>query len=220
MSITTYIQELQERKEISYMQLAKEIGITYPSMMSLKNGLVSSISNNLLTKLAEYEGRKKEDILYDIFIADLNENIDVTSLKYICKKNIEGYMTNYPYSILNPYIQGYIIFDGVYSKKRIGNNYTLVQSWENLCKEHWQQFGIHRTVEWSRDDYIKLFRNEEIYISNVIAYAIQRIQINKNDVIKGYDILFRTDQQFDYKLATKFMVYPKYLKVNLILTDN
>lgn len=217
MSISTYIQELQEKKDISYMQLAKEIRITYPSMMSLKNGLVSSISDKLLTNLSEYEGREKEDILYDIFIADLDVAIDVISLKYICKKNIEGYMTNYPYSIPNPYLNEDILFDGVYSKKRIGNNFTLIQSWENLCKEHWQQFGIHRTVEWSRDDYIKLCRNEEIYISNVLTYAIQRIQVNKNDAIKGYDILFRPDQQFDYKLANKFLISQKYLKVNLIL---
>ena len=74
MSVATYITNLQEKKQISYMQLAKEIGITYQNMMDLKNGRIAFFSMKVLEKLAIYEQKEKADILFESIDSDIYEN--------------------------------------------------------------------------------------------------------------------------------------------------
>lgn len=217
MSITIYIQALKEKKDISYMQLAKDIGITYQNMMAYKNGLVSSASLKLLKKLSIYENRTQEQILFDIFKSDVNETYSDLALMYLCRQYINDSTIQLNTLIPNPYFNDYMTLDGSYSKKRIGNSVTLVQTWQNLCIEHWDTLKIHSSIAYDRDAYIHIFRNENVYIANVIAWAIQRIQVSNDPIIKGYDILFENDKQnFYYKLVSKYLPQPKYIKINLV----
>ena len=68
MSIKTYIQKLRDEKNVSFMQLAKDIDITYANIMDLKNGRINFPTRKILNKIAKYEGRPVEEVLEDILI--------------------------------------------------------------------------------------------------------------------------------------------------------
>lgn len=217
MSAQSYFIQLKENSGLSYLQLAKEIGITYQNIMDYKNGNIFNISLPVLNKLAKYENRKGDDILFDIFKGELNDICPDLALKYLCKKYIEGhsliFQNNYP----NPFRIGVLYMDGAYVKKRIANSVTVVQTWESIRKEHWKTFKAYQTKPYHRDVFPEVFVNEAMYNASVLAYAVQRIFLLADGKIKGYDIIFdKHTEEFEYNVALQNLPPVKYTKIQLI----
>lgn len=212
MSVATYITKLQKQKEISYMQLAKEIGITYQNMMDLKNGRIAFFSAKVLDKLSKYEQKDKTDIIFESIDSDLYEDSSKCSLKYLCQCAANGYSVTFKPSFPNPFKVGKIYFDGLVSKKRVTNNYTAIDSWETLKKEHLQ---LYKNIEYSRDAYAELFINENVYISSIINYAISKVDLLHDDNIRGYTIIIGDNVLYDFELIKEFL--PKKFKIKISL---
>lgn len=217
MSITTYIHDLKEKEDISYMQLAKNIGISYQNMMDLKNNRISFVSPTVLKKLSSYEKRDQEDILFDIIKSDVEEDFSFLSLKYICSKYLEGYSITINPNIPNPFKVGNMTFDGYLLKKRTGNNYVAVDAWQKIKQEHWKIISTTPKIPFNKDAYTEVFINEPTYIANVISWAVQRILVSNDTSVRGYDILFEEGiDDYDYQLVNEFLVNYSGFKVNLI----
>ncbi|WP_455683999.1 helix-turn-helix domain-containing protein [Thomasclavelia sp.] len=218
MSVAIYIQKLKDTQDISYMQLAKDIGISYQNMMDLKNDRIAFISPTVLKKLSKYENRLQEDILFDILKDDVSEDYSLLTLKYLCSKYIEGYSISINANVPNPLVNGQMTFEGTLLKKRTGNNYIAVDSWQKIRYEHWNIVNKGLQIPFSKDSYADVFVNEPTYIANVISWAVQRIIVSNDKSIKGYDILF--DKEIDdyiYPLVTSLLVKYSAFKVNLLL---
>ena len=61
MSITNYIIELKEKKGLSYMELAKQTGLSYQNIIDIKNDRIQTVSKTVLEKLSKYEKRDRMD---------------------------------------------------------------------------------------------------------------------------------------------------------------
>ncbi len=195
------------------MQLAKEIGITYQNMMDLKNGRIAFFSTKVLDKLAKYEQKDKVDILYESIDSDTYENSSKCALKYLCHCISKGYSVTFKPNFPNPYKIGVFYFDGLVSKKRVVNNYTAVDSWETLKKEHMQ---LYKNMDYSRDAYVQLFINENIYIRSVIDYAVSKIDLLHDDNIRAYTIVVGDEVIYDYSLIKEYL--PRKTKIKISLT--
>ena len=219
MSIATYINSLKDRNNISFMQLAKEIDITYPNMMDLKNGRINFPTRKLLEKLSKYENRSTEDILEDILIDDLDPNYSKRALKYLSAKYMENYSIIYEPNYPNHFRIGRLYFAGMITKKRYSNSYILVDAWETLREEHWKSFRLSNTIEYNKDAFAEIFINERHYIASVIAYAAQKAThiANNNPGIKGYHILFNKDNEgFECANAKLYLTTTPGFKIELI----
>lgn len=217
MSITKYIQDLKESKNISYMQLAKDIGITYQNIMDYKNDRIAFVSPNVLKKLSLYEHRKQEDILFDILISDLDESFSKDSLRYLCHMNVLGYsLTIYP-SFHDKFGFGSIEFEGLLQKKRISNHYIIVDSWDRIKREHQRQFDVKVQEDFERKGTSYFFFNEHLYIANIIAWACQRISITCTDSIKEYHIVYDENKDgFEIGNAKEYMPLIKGINISFI----
>lgn len=213
MSVDKYINNLQKEKDISYMQLAKEIGITYQNMMDLKNGRIAFFSTKVLDKLAKYEQKDKVDILYESIDSDVYEESSKCALKYLCHCISKGYSVTFKPNYPNPFKIGVIYFDGLVSKKRVVNNYTAIDSWETLKKEHMQ---LYKNMEYSRDAYIKLFINENVYIRSVIDYAVSKIDLLHDDNIRAYIIVVGDEVLYDYNFIREYLPQKTKIKISVI----
>lgn len=216
MTIATYMQNLKYRQDLSYMQLAKDIGISYQNMMDLKNGRIVFVSSSVLMKLSKYEKKKQEDILYEILKDDVDDDYPMLALKYMCSKYVEGYSVTINPNVLSPFEIGQIKFNGFLLKKRTGNNYIAIDSWQKIKSEHWNIFKEKSKINFSNDAYIRLFKNKDLYIANVISWAIQRVLISNVQYIKGYTILFENNENNDYNLASKYLVKYSTFKITLL----
>lgn len=219
MAISTYVQKIKDEKNTTYTQLAKDIGVSYQKLMSYKNGSVQFPSLKFLKKLASYENKSPEDVLYDAIDEDFNERMDRISLKYLCKKYADGYAFVLQYHIINQYYIKGIAIDGAYYKTRVSNSYILVQSWESLCKQHWEPFYMRTHIPYTRDSFAEIFLNEHCYFANIIAFAVQRLSISNDKAIKGYDLLFPKKYEYEYGNCKEFLPEIKHIKISLILLD-
>lgn len=219
MSITTYIQKLRDEKNVSFMQLAKDIDITYANIMDLKNGRINFPTRKILNKIAKYEGRPVEEVLEDILIDDLDPNFSKRSLKYLCNKYKEDYSVTFEPNYPNHFRIGRLFFAGMITKKRYSNSYILVDSWEALREEHWKSFLLSNTIKYNRDAFAEVFINERHYIASVIAYASQKAThiAATNPGIKGYHILFHEDREgFECVNAKMYLTTIPGFKIELI----
>lgn len=213
MSVASYITALQEQKQISYMQLVKEIGITYQNMMDLKNGRIAFFSDKVLTKLSLYECKEKADIIYQSIDRDVYDESSLCSLKYLCQYMADGYSVNFRPNFPSPFNIGQMYFDGLISKKRTVNNYTAVDSWETLKIEHMKQY---KNIEYSRDAYADLFMNESIYINSVMNYAISKIDLLHDENIRAYTIIVGNNVIYDLPYIESFIPSKTKLKITIV----
>lgn len=167
MSIGQYMRDLQVKSGVSYMQLAKDIGITYQSIMSIKDDRVAFASLNLLNRLSKYENRPAKDILFDS-IKDDYPCTSTETLHYLCHQYIEGYsFATFNRDIDESHLNK-IFFEGYMQKKRRTNSTIYVNSWEYIKKVHYKQFKTK--VPYHRDAYAEIFNTEHEYYANVIAW--------------------------------------------------
>ncbi|MCD7949306.1 MAG: hypothetical protein LUG12_03455 [Erysipelotrichaceae bacterium] len=213
MSVASYITALQEERQLSYMQLAKEIGITYQNMMDLKNGRIAFFSDKVLTKLSLYENKDKADIIYQSIDKDIYDESSQCSLKYLCQYMADGYSVTFRPNFPDPFKIGVMYFDGLISKKRTVNNYTAVDSWETLKIEHMKQY---KNIEYSRDAYVDLFINEDMYINSVMNYAISRIDLLHDENIRSYTIIVGNNVKYDLPYIENLIPSRTKLKINIV----
>lgn len=117
------------------MELAKQTGLSYQNIIDIKNDRIQTVSKTVLDKLSKYENRDKKNILYDIFYKENEDtllNIHSKSiLLYLCDLYLNSFAIqlspNYPSMIYTHRMY----FETMAYKKRITNNYFLIDSWKN-----------------------------------------------------------------------------------------
>ncbi|MFR7592124.1 MAG: hypothetical protein ACLUVC_11805 [Longibaculum sp.] len=182
-------------------------------MIDLKNGRIALLSDKVLTKLSVYENRNKLDILYDSINDDQYEESSKCALKYLCQCIIDGYSITFKPNYPNPFKTGRIYFEGLVSKKRIVNNYTVVDSWETIKKEHLEQY---RNIEYSRDAYADLFINENMYINSVINYAISKIDLVHDERLRSYILVVGENVSYDESIIMQYIPQKTKIKISIL----
>ena len=89
----------------------------------------------------------------------------------------------------------------------------LFQKRETLKKEHMQ---LYKNMDYSRDVYVQLFINENIYIRSVIDYAVSKIDLLHDDNIRAYTIVIGDEVIYDYSLIKEYL--PRKTKIKISLT--
>lgn len=212
MSLTTYIHNLREQKDISFRQLAIESKISYGNIMDIKNDRIAFPTDTILTKLSKYLDKNREDILFDILKDDVDEDYSKSSLRYISYLGANNYTITINPCSPDPFRARYMYFDGYAYKKRSGNTFTVIDSWSHIKKEHWEIFKLKLNKPLSRDSWIDIFMNESMYVSNVLYFALCRVQQSDFNNIKEFVITY-DDHDYDIDLAKKFL--PKKVGFNI-----
>ncbi|MBS5112643.1 MAG: helix-turn-helix transcriptional regulator [Coprobacillus cateniformis] len=203
MSLTTYIHKLKDEKGISFRQLAIESKISYGNIMDIKNNRIAFPTDSILSKLSKYVGKPKEEILFDILQDDVNESYSKASLHYLSHLGANNYTIVINPNVPDPLRTQMMTFDGYGYKKRSGNTFTVVDSWSHIKKEHWEMFKIKYNTPLDRDSWTEVFINEPMYVSNVLYFALFRVQNSGFNNVKEFVITY-DDQDFDIDFAMKY----------------
>ena len=180
-----------------------------------------------------------------VFIKDLNTN-NLVSNAYITILNIESgksynYITDDTGNInipINEYneLNGPILYISSHNNEYYGSysmnmsNKTLyveedssfrngnlapsaVDSWETLKKEHMNQY---KNIEYSRDAFADLFKNENMYINSVINYAMSKIDLLHDKNIRAYTIVVGQNVDYDLSLIHQFLPQKTKLKISIV----
>ncbi|MCD7893391.1 MAG: helix-turn-helix transcriptional regulator [Erysipelotrichaceae bacterium] len=221
MSITNYIIQLKEKTGLSYMELAKQTGLTYQNIMDIKNDRIQAVSKTVLDKLSKYEKRSKKEMLYDILYKEdeeeLLKHMSKGTLLYLCDLYIDSYgislFPNYP-SIIS--VQK-MTFEAMAYKKRMTNNYMLIDSWANLKKEHWKLF--RKDKNYNKDNFVDYFISENAYLYDVLLYGIGKSIAVKDNALKEYVMIFDKETRADFDLVKGFEIYKVNIKITYLYIE-
>lgn len=198
MSIGTYVNELLKDFEIPPKKLAKKLDMSYQNIMKLKNDESLLPSTKVIKKLAKFEKRKESEVVYDILMTSVSHAFSLEVLDYLSKKACEGYTieldTNYtpilqktkPHSSSKEAREDNftkVYFDGSALKKRSGNTFTVVDSWDNLKVECFKQFKSSANIIHSKNAWASIFRLESHFYNNVVHYALSKLSQYDENVI-------------------------------------
>lgn len=204
MSLTTYIHKLKDEKGLSFRQLSIESKINYGNIMDIKNGRIAFPTDSILNKLSKYLDKSKEEILFNILEDDVDQNYSKSSLRYLSYLGANNYTIVINPNVPDPFRTKMMTFDGYAYKKRSGNTFTVVDSWSHIKKEHWEMFKVKYNKPLDRDSWTEIFINESMYVSNVLYFAICRVQQSGFDNIKELVITY-DDMDSDILLAFKYI---------------
>lgn len=215
MSLTTYIHKMKDEKGISFRQLAIESKISYGNIMDIKNDRIAFPTDTILSKLSKYLGKKREDVLFEILEDDVDQDFSKSSLRYIAYLGANNYTITINPCSPNPFGTGYMYFDGCAYKKRSGNTFTVIDSWSHIKKEHWEMFKLKNNLELDRDSWSNLFFNENMYVSNILYFALCRLQQSDFHNIKEFVIIFDGNDH-DMELVEEFVPDKLGFKIELM----
>lgn len=198
MSVGTYITELLNNYEMTPKKLAKKLDMSYQNVMKLKNDESILPSTKVIKKLAKFEKRKEPKVVYDILMTSIDAASSLEVLDYLSKKACEGYTielgTNYlPISQkTKPHSSSVaarkdnfarVYFGGSAFKKRSGNTFTVVDSWDTLKVECFSQFKSSANIIHSKNAWASIFCHESHFYNNVINYALSKLSQYDENVI-------------------------------------
>lgn len=224
MSITNYIINLKESTDLSYMELAKQIGLTYQNIMDLKNDRIQTVSKTVLSKLAKYENRPKRDVLYDIMYKEDEEEVLKEHSKYVLLYLCDLYLDNCATSLYPNFPSPISItlspmyFGGMAYKKRINNSNMLIDSWDSLKREHWRLFK--RATEYSKDEFAEYYINENAFVYDVLMYAIGKVLTIKEMTVKEYIIVFDKSNEYEMQTVQSFEIEKANFKIKYVYIED
>ena len=216
MSLQTYMEELCKEKGCSFRQLSIDIGITYSNMMDIKNGKVAYASDKLLNKLSAYLGVSKEEAMYRTLQEERRRfQLSEAAVKYLSKLYVDKYMITMNVTYVDPGIPYMLRFAGAAYKKRSGNTLTIVDEWSYIKKRHIDEFIIRDDSSFT-GDWEQIFVYRSSYISNVLAYALMRVQHYKDiDKLQEYVIIFEEKDKEEMRIAERYLPKKTAFKVKL-----
>ena len=157
MSSRSYLDQLKKKYNCNLNTLGKKYGINPNTLNTLytQNGMMSTA---ILEAIAKEEGLLNYEVLYLSLVNEWKHSAE--TLLYLCKMICEDYSVNIFFDDqdkeefrkeLDPYhlrYEPYDAFDGSIQKKRTGNGYSVVKSWNDLEKD--TILSIYN-VDWLED---------------------------------------------------------------------
>lgn len=220
MSIHSYIEDLQKEKNISFRQIAKESGISYQTLLSLKSGKGNELSKRILDKLAAYENISMEELLFKIKLDPSIANIcNENTLFYLCQKMAADFKVNINVEEENPFCTHPETYHyaGTYAKKT-GNSLSYVEDWESLRRDHWKTVCKPQTIKNFETYYLTYFKDKEAYFTSVLAFGFLRICNIADKNIINYDLIFTDEDEAAF--AQKIIPAKSKIKTNAIYQPN
>lgn len=198
MSVGTYVTELLNDFDITPKKLAKKLDMSYQNIMKLKNDDSLLPSTKVIKKLAKFEKRKESKVVYDILNTSVGEGCSLEVLDYLSKIACEGYTIDLSTSYIparhkkKPHSSSRSVFEDIYTevgfggsafKKRSGNTFTVVDSWDTLKIQCFSQFKSRANIIHSNDAWASIFKNESHFYNTVIYYALSKLSLYDEKVI-------------------------------------
>ena len=220
MSIHSYIEDLQKEKNVSFRQIAKESGISYQTLLSLKSGKGNDLSKRILEKLAAYENISMEELLFKIKLDPSIANIcNENTLFYLCQKMAADLKVNINVEEENPFSNqpASIHYAGTYARKT-GNSLSYVEDWESLRRDHWKATCKPQTIKNYDTYYLTYFKSKEAYFTSVLSFGFLRICNIADKNIINYDLIFTDEEEAAF--AQKIVPAKSKIKTNAIYQPN
>lgn len=214
MSISDYINQIKEDKNLTYKQLAMEMKIGYPNLVALKNNKDSIPSVKVLNILSKYLNKSKEKVLCEILRYDLDSVYSEASLMKLCELYLDGYAIKINAQMPNPFKPGFISFDGTAYKKRTGYKFTVIDSFTRLEEEFNELFKNPN----SSDDKINLkeyCKNYKTYVSCVLHYGLAKLDSCNFDHVDNFIITVNKENEYDSLILEEAL--PKKYKTKTFL---
>lgn len=189
-----YIKQLQIETGKTLAQISEESGIPYASLLNFSTGKVSSFSSKIINKLAAFEGINPEHVIYKLLLDKDNRGYctEEALLFLAHMKYNDRYSVNVSDSKETQ--TGTISFDGSYYLTRNGGDYTLVDSWDNLKKQYWNEFFSESDNSYNEKSLKEKFNSYESYLRAIFMYGIYKVFSIKNEKkkIAAYHIAFNS----------------------------
>ena len=204
MSIINYLTFLRDQNGFyNFKELSKDMNINYNVMCGYLSETVQNISSHYLTYFLEYENRnrsesqklEKYEVIYKSIVdVDQQSQISEQSLLYIAAKIVEGYSTRILFANENEKYK----FHGCYFKKRSGANFSIVDDWDFLKREHWsrkyESVTKHPYTSTAYKDY-EVFDNVTDYYTDVLYFALEKCHSIKNKAVVNYDLILKNENE-------------------------
>lgn len=215
MSIGTYISKLIENADLSSNELAKELGMSYQNLMKLKSDGSLIPSTKVIKQLAQFEQKEESKVLYDVLLPSVKSDYPLEVLDFLSKKACEGYTinlnthyfnTNEPINIY-PFIDTFkeskiTYFGGSAFKKRSRNTFTVVDSWDDLKIECFNQFNSCANIIYTDGAWRSVFNDESAFYNSVLYYAFSKLSQYDEKVI-NYVIVTNHRNKEEVKKITR-----------------
>lgn len=221
---SSLLSHLTNINNLSLTNLADEVGLSYRTILDLKNGKISP-SNQILSKLSQRFNLNELELRYNY----------LSSLRYLNARNGRTEATTYYLAQLQT--KNYVIHDTynlqgdstlmpkTFYYAGVAINYKatapdpkviIVEDWDILIKDYicsmmFPEIELHFQ---KNDDYSMLFYNLSTFIESVLSYAINRVKM----VFKHYEKRYRT-QNVQYSLVFGDETMCSFVKNIQISTD-
>ena len=204
MSITNYLTFLRDKNGFyTFKELSKDMNINYSIVNGYLSETVQNISSHYLSYFLNYENRnrsetqklKNYEVIYKSIVdVDQQSQISEQSLMYIAAKIVEGCSTRILFSNENKTYQ----FQGCYFKKSSGANFSIIDDWDSLKKEHWKNKYESVTkkpyTSTAYKDY-DVFKNITDYYTDVLYFALQKCHSIQNKAVVNYDLILKNEDE-------------------------
>lgn len=215
MSIGTYISELIDNTTLSSNELAKELGMSYQNLMKLKSDGSLIPSTKVIKQLAQFEQKEESKVLYDVLLPSVKSDYPLEVLDYLSRKACEGYtikLNTYYFNTNEPIYKYPFIeackdfkktyFGGSAFKKRSRNTFTVVDSWDDLKIECFDQFNSCANIIYTDRAWRSVFNDESAFYNNVLYYAFSKLSQYDEKVI-NYVIVTNHRNKEEVKKITR-----------------
>lgn len=204
MSITNYLTFLRDQNGFyNFKELSKDMNINYSIVNGYLSETVQNISSHYLSYFLNYENRnrletqklKNYEVIYKSIVdVDQQSQISEQSLMYIAAKIVEGCSTRILFSNENKTYQ----FQGCYFKKSSGANFSVIDDWDSLKKEHWKNKYESVTKQpytsTAYKDY-DVFKNVADYYTDVLYFALQKCHSIQDKAVVNYDLILKKEDE-------------------------
>lgn len=199
MSIGTYVNELLKDSKLSPNELAEKLGMSYQNLMKLKTDDSALPSIRVVKQIAQFKKKEESKILYDILLSSAEKSYSLEVLDYLSRLACDGYSIRFniwynhyreiprmPYSQTVDYVKDShkkIYFGGAAFKKRSRNSFTVVDSWDDLKIQCFEQFRSTANIIHSKNAWATIFNDESAFYNTVVNFAFSKLSQYDENVI-------------------------------------
>lgn len=156
----------------SLNDIATEVGVSYRTLLDLKNGKITP-SKNIFATLSQYLNIDKEGMVYGYYSSNCwlspKNGVTENTLNYLCKLfSFEKckFFTNYPKK------ENYLFDFAGYAFSSENKRYVVVEDWKKLLQEY---MNLFISPNLSEKEYIKTISSPIQFYTNVIFYGYQNV---------------------------------------------
>lgn len=211
MSSKSYIDSLCKINNLSYKDLAKEVGISYSTLNGILNTDNRIMTPKQLKKFGDYTHFKDYEVFYQTLKDnDLPRQCTIASLLYLGQMYCSGQAVLVPSQFFSKISFIPAVYAGSFYKKRSGNGLTIVEDWDQLKEDYWDHY--YKKIikkEYSNDLLISMFNTENDFFVSVLFFGLRRICMLKDVNIINYHLV----SQFNNEIYMLDPFFPKKLNI-------